>query len=69
MGMTGTKKIQDLFVDEKVPRQERGAIPLLVSERGVAWIAGHRVAEWAKLPDGPGPRPRLGLRMRAERRD
>jgi tRNA(Ile)-lysidine synthase len=67
MGMSGTKKIQDLFVDEKVPRQERGAIPLLVSERGVAWVAGHRVAEWAKWPEGPGPR--FGLRMRAERRD
>lgn len=69
MGMTGTKKIQDLFVDEKVPRQKRGEIPLLVSERGVAWVAGHRIAEWAKLPDGPGPRPRPGLRVRAERRD
>lgn len=69
MGMAGTKKIQDLFVDEKVPRQERTAIPLLVNERGVAWVAGHRVADWAKLPEGPGPGPRLGLRVRAERRD
>jgi len=56
-------------VDEKVPRQERTAIPLLVNERGVAWVAGHRVADWAKLPEAPGPGPRLGLRVRAERRD
>ncbi len=63
LGMTGTKKVQDLFVDEKVPRQERKSIPLLVSERGVVWVAGHRIAEWAKLPDGSGRR----LEVRAER--
>jgi tRNA(Ile)-lysidine synthase len=64
MGMAGTKKVQDLFVDEKVPRQERGSIPLLVSERGIMWVVGHRIAEQAKLPANA----KLALRVRAQRR-
>jgi len=63
-GMAGTKKVQDLFVDEKVPREERTSIPLLVSERGVVWVVGHRIAEWARVPENA----KLALRVRAERR-
>ena len=51
-GMTGTKKLQDFFTDAKIPREQRDQIPLLVCRRGIAWVAGHRVAEWAKSVDG-----------------
>ena len=52
-GMTGTKKLQDFFTDAKIPREQRDSIPLLVCERGIAWVVGHRVAEWATAePDG-----------------
>ena len=64
MGMAGTKKVQDLFVDGKVPREERGSIPLLVSEHGVMWVVGHRIAEQAKLPANA----KRALLVRAERR-
>ena len=47
-GMQGHKKIQDLFTDSKVPRHWRDKIPLLVCDRGVAWVVGYRTAEWAK---------------------
>ena len=46
-GMRGTKKLQDFFVDSKVPRGERDSVPLLVCDRGIAWVVGYRVAEWA----------------------
>ena len=46
-GMTGTKKLQDYFTDAKIPRQQRDHIPLLATPRGIAWIAGHRTAQWA----------------------
>ena len=52
-GMTGTKKLQDFFTDGKVPRDRRDGVPLLVCERGIAWVAGHRVAAWAMAGDGP----------------
>ena len=47
-GMRSEKKLQDFFVDEKAPRAWRDRIPLVVSERGVAWVVGYRVAEWAR---------------------
>jgi tRNA(Ile)-lysidine synthase len=41
----GRKKVQDIFVDCKVPRSERHAIPLVVAGNGqILWVAGHAVA-------------------------
>jgi tRNA(Ile)-lysidine synthase len=51
-GMTGTKKLQDIFVDARVPREERGAIPVFESSRGILWVGGLRLAEWARPRDG-----------------
>ena len=47
LGMQAQKKLQDFYVDGKVPRLWRDRIPLVVSERGIAWVVGYRVAEWA----------------------
>ena len=41
----GRKKVQDIFVDRKVPRADRHAIPLVVAENGqILWVPGHAVA-------------------------
>ncbi len=48
LGLGFEKKLQDFFVDQKVPRTWRDVVPLLVSERGIAWVVGYRVAEWAR---------------------
>ncbi|MBN1483627.1 MAG: tRNA lysidine(34) synthetase TilS [Chloroflexia bacterium] len=45
LGMAGRKKLQDLFVDEKVPRAERSRVPLLVSPQGIVWVVGYRLDE------------------------
>lgn len=42
VGMKGSKKLQDYFVDEKVPRGRRDHIPLLTSPKGILWVIGHR---------------------------
>ncbi|WP_274648428.1 tRNA lysidine(34) synthetase TilS [Paenibacillus humicola] len=43
MGLNGTKKVQDMFVDERVPRSLREKLPLLVDAEGtVIWIPGIR---------------------------
>jgi hypothetical protein len=47
--MSREKKLQDFFTDAKVPRIWRDRVPLLVSERGIAWVAGHRIADWAAI--------------------
>lgn len=44
-GMAGSKKLQDVFVDAKVPRRERSGIPLVLSGGEIAWVVGMRVAE------------------------
>ncbi len=45
----GAKKLQDFFVDEKVPRKARAAIPLVCDGAGIVWVAGHRIAERVKV--------------------
>jgi tRNA(Ile)-lysidine synthase len=50
-GLQGTKKLQDLFVDAKIPRQQRPFIPLLVSGGDIIWVVGlRRAAEAAVTP-------------------
>jgi tRNA(Ile)-lysidine synthase len=42
-GMAGkSKKLQDYFVDEKVPRRKRDAVPLLCSGEDILWVMGLR---------------------------
>jgi tRNA(Ile)-lysidine synthase len=36
------KKLQDFFVDCKVPRRIRDGIPLVVVPEGIVWVAGYR---------------------------
>ena len=50
LGMRGEKKLQDSFVDEKVPRRQRGRVPLLCATDGrIAWVVGYRIAEPFKV--------------------
>lgn len=46
LGLGGQKKVQDLFVDRKVPRAHRGRVPIVTDESGrIVWVAGHALAE------------------------
>jgi len=45
LGLRGQKKLQDFFVDAKVPRRERARIPLLLALGRIAWVVGQRIAE------------------------
>jgi tRNA(Ile)-lysidine synthase len=49
LGMEQPKRLQDFFVDVKVPVRERAATPLLVTSKGIAWVGGQRVAQWAAI--------------------
>lgn len=44
-GMLGSKKLQDLFVDLKLTREERRIAPLVVKEEEILWVAGLRRCE------------------------
>ena len=64
LGMSRAKKLQDFMVDARVPRPARDRVPLVVSPDGIAWVAGWRIADWAKLAESGGPE--LALRMTQE---
>ncbi|KAF0220209.1 MAG: tRNA(Ile)-lysidine [Geobacteraceae bacterium] len=49
LGMAGSKKVKDLFVDEKIPRDLRRRVPLLFSGENLLWVCGVRVAACARL--------------------
>ncbi|MEQ8154144.1 MAG: tRNA lysidine(34) synthetase TilS [Clostridiaceae bacterium] len=48
-GMKGRKKLKDLFMDLKIPREEREEIPLVCLNGQVAWVVGIRTSEDFKI--------------------
>ncbi len=50
-GMSGKKKIQNFFVDCKIPREERDDVPLLCLGTEVVWVVGQRISENYKIND------------------
>jgi len=58
LGMTGTQKLSDYFINQKTPRQDRHRCPVLLSGDTIIWVVGHRIAESVKV----GPATRTVLR-------
>ncbi len=53
LGLDGHKKLQDLFVDRKVPSDVRDRVPLVVDETDrVVWVVGHGIDAHFKVTDG-----------------
>lgn len=49
LGMNQEVRLQDLLVNAKVPRSQRDNVPLVVAGERIAWVAGVRIADWAKV--------------------
>jgi tRNA(Ile)-lysidine synthase len=49
LGVKGTQKLKDFFIDHKVPKFERPKIPLLTSGEIIAWVVGYRIDERVKI--------------------
>lgn len=49
LGMAGTKKIKDFFIDAKVPREIREKAPVVVAEDKILWLAGYRIDDRFKV--------------------
>jgi tRNA(Ile)-lysidine synthase len=62
-GLGGTKTLQDLFTDRKVPRALRHTLPVVESDGEIVWVAGVAVDERFAAPAGePGA---VGLSARS----
>ncbi|MBU1734131.1 MAG: tRNA lysidine(34) synthetase TilS, partial [Verrucomicrobia bacterium] len=54
LGMQGTKKLQDIFSDGKVPVTVRHCLPVIECGGEIVWIPGFRIAQgWEVRPDEP----------------
>jgi tRNA(Ile)-lysidine synthase len=52
IGLDGRKKLQDFFVDRKVARESRDAIPIVVDEMDrIVWVAGYGIDEAFRVTD------------------
>ena len=66
-GMGGkSKKLQDYFVDEKIPRHERDTVPILLSGKDVLWVVGLRTDN--RFLPGKGTKRVLMVQVRREQR-
>ncbi|MDP2663042.1 MAG: tRNA lysidine(34) synthetase TilS [Dehalococcoidia bacterium] len=51
LGMIREKRLQDFFVDAKVPRSWRDRVPLVVTRSQIAWVAGWRIDDRVKVTE------------------
>ncbi|PJI08795.1 MULTISPECIES: tRNA lysidine(34) synthetase TilS [Clostridium] len=49
LGMKNNKKLKDIFIDLKIPREERKKIPLICFGGEIAWITGFKISEKFKI--------------------
>lgn len=49
LGMKGNKKLKDLFMDLKIPKDKRKEIPLICFGDDIGWVVGYRVSEKFKV--------------------
>ena len=47
----GRKSIKSFMIDEKIPRDRRGKIPVLADGKHIVWIVGYRISEYYKVTE------------------
>jgi tRNA(Ile)-lysidine synthase len=49
LGMEGSKKLKDFFIDEKVPRALREQLPIVLAGDTIIWVAGYRIGHSVRI--------------------
>jgi tRNA(Ile)-lysidine synthase len=63
LGLGGSRSLQDLFTDRKVPRERRGAWPVVLCGEEIAWVPGVATGEGFRVTAGTRERLRLSWRQ------
>jgi tRNA(Ile)-lysidine synthase len=63
-GSTGTKKLKEYFIDQKIPRGLRNDIPLVCVNHEVVWVVGYKISDKFKVTENT----KSVLRMEYSRR-
>ena len=61
LGLGGTRTLQDLFTDRRVPRERRRTLPLVEAGGEIAWVPGVATGERFRVT----PRTRDAVRLSA----
>lgn len=48
-GMKGSKKLKDIFIDMKVPKEQRDNIPIILFDDNISWVVGVKISEVYKI--------------------
>jgi len=51
LGLGGTKKLNEYFIDRKIAATRRREIPLLVDAESIVWIGGERISERVRITE------------------
>lgn len=43
LGLNGSKKVKDIFIDNKIPSEQRKRIPILEDHKDIVWVCGIRI--------------------------
>lgn len=49
LGMNGQKKLKDIFINMKVPQEDRDLIPLICFDDNIGWIVGLKISDNFKV--------------------
>lgn len=49
LGMKGSKKLKDIFIDMKIPKEKRDEIPLIQFNDEISWIVGIKMSDKFKI--------------------
>jgi len=69
LGLGGSKSLQDLFTDHRLPRSRRRRIPVLLAGEEVAWVPGIAVGDPFRLGPGTSRAVRLTARRQTGAQD
>jgi tRNA(Ile)-lysidine synthase len=62
LGLNGSRSLQDLFTDRKVPRARRARTPVVVSAGEIAWVPGVATGERFRVAGSTRDRVRIAWR-------
>lgn len=51
IGMSGEKKLKDIFIDMKVDKTKRDYIPLICFNKEISWIVGYKISDKFKVDE------------------
>lgn len=49
LGLSGTKKLKDIFIDRKIPREERDGLPVVCADEEIIWLPGITINDKFKV--------------------